>query len=323
MKRFPSKLILGTVLLCLLVGGCERKLSPPPLLSLSEADQKLIDIAKNELEIDIVLKRLEHTLWIYVPKEDFFRLKADKDGPVKSTERKSTVGVKYMDGKFEDRKFVIDYDIGPVDGYASSSGYNVSYPENFQEQYSLLTQAVYRVYAELKDSVKEDIPKAVDLPEFIVIVIADVSAGIRYQTMMAMEDVLRMMQDYGFYEESSRRVINEQPVGDANLIGDKEGALLQIYDVTWEEFLTRQIVNRIRFKFERSTQKPSDDIKKEILNAAADTVSAYNFQDFDGILLNDLSQPLGGEFPSVSPEELSAYQSAEKPQGRIVEIKFR
>mgnify|MGYP001619914612 CR=1 FL=1 len=61
-----------------MLGGCTAQ--PLPSRKLSDAEKKLIEICKNEYKFDVVLKSLDNTVWIYLPKtESFLDLKANEN----------------------------------------------------------------------------------------------------------------------------------------------------------------------------------------------------------------------------------------------------
>ena len=76
--------------------------------------------------------------------------------------------------------------------------------------------------------------------------------------------------------------------GDRNAIGDTQGRHLDYQEITWPKFLTQEILHRIRFKYQMSDFKPSEDDETEIITIAAQTLKAYPFSDFTSVKLHNL-----------------------------------
>ena len=154
----------------------------------------------------------------------------------------------------------------------------------------------------------------------MLLVIADIEKGIETRIYLYLQDLRRASHDPGFSEEYMRRVTSEQ-IGHEVIIGDKKGTHLEAHNLTWQEFLSKQMTHRITFKYTQSAFPPSpeDSIKEEILKIAADTLGAYEFTDFQTVELHDLGNDTT---QSVSPTELSDYKS-EPSQGRLIHLKFR
>jgi len=127
------------------------------------------------------------------------------------------------------------------------------------------------------------------VPDFFVIVGADIVNGLEAQVLFNFEDLKRAYTDQSFYGEYAKRVISEQPYGNIEIIGDKKGNHVKYKSLSWPEFLAKQMVFRVNFKYQRSSFPPSNDTRLELLTIAADTVSAYQFKDFASIELQDLN----------------------------------
>ena len=158
-----------------------------------------------------------------------------------------------------------------------------------------------------------------DIPDFFVIIEADITNGLEARVLINLEDLKRAYVDQSFHGEYAKRVISDQPTGNKNIIGDKEGNYIDYKDITWPEFLAKQMIFRINFKYQRSSFPPSDDTLMELLTIAADTVAAYDFTDFTSIKLEDLN---ARTTQSISQDDLTAYRS-EQSQGRLIHIKFQ
>jgi len=127
------------------------------------------------------------------------------------------------------------------------------------------------------------------VPDFYVIVLADIVTGLEVRTYIYLKDLLRGMTDLSFSEEYTRRLITDDPTGQTSIINDKTGRHLKTFDLTWPEFLTKQIVTRIKFKYAQSDFPPSDDTESEILKITAQTLNGYSFDEFSNVELTDLA----------------------------------
>jgi len=72
------------------------------------------------------------------------------------------------------------------------------------------------------------------------------------------------------------------------IIQDKEGTHLKYEDITFDDFICRQIQHRIRLKFQKPEVAKGADIDKEILKAVIYTVKTYGFDNFSAVELRNL-----------------------------------
>ena len=309
-NNFPSSAVIRSIALvtalCILV-GCSRKSGPDPL-SPSQAHQQFVQLLKDDNNLDVIINEFERTFWIYLPLEkNLFRMKADPKGRSNSAVSSVKPTIKFLDGNYRDGDFNLTYDIAPAKGYAKSYGYMSEFSEEYRSKQRHILTAIYRVFSESGNP-----------PIFFIIVIADIISGLESKTIIHFQDLKRAYVDPSFHEEYTRRIISEQPVGNVGIIDDRTGKSIDYSDMTWPEFLSKQMVFRINFKYQRSAFSPSDDTKMELLNIAADTVAAYDFEDFTSVQLNDLDN---GTTFSTAREDLAGYRS-ESSKGRLIHIKF-
>lgn len=306
--------IIGFVFL-IFVLGCAKK-EPPDISTLSQASQKFIELAKSEYNLDIVLTPIQNTLWVYLPLEEhFLDLKASEEGPQSSGEARESLVINFLDGRFEKGAISLRYDIGLTKSYAKSYGYKTAYTEQYRQKQQNLLTALYRSYGHLAVASKE----AGGIPEFFVMAAADIINGLELQTLVHVQDLKRVFEDQSFHEEYSRRAISDYPMGHTAIIGDKEGRHLNVHAVSWPEFITRQMVYRIQYKYQQSSFPPSEDTQGEILAIAAETAGAYAFMDFHSVILHDLHT---GTTATIPRAELNTYK-ANPPGGRLITIKFQ
>lgn len=304
--RFARLLAILLTISLTSVWGCQR-LQQPAGMSLSEAHKKFLQICRDEYGLTPVLKPLDNTVWIYIAmKEPILDLKAKDTSPAKSDKATEKQVINYLNGIFEDKTFKLKYDISPAKKYAEDLGYHSIYTEKYQENQRGLFTTITRAYSSVEsvpgdvtylDPARQDKHKALvdahikteKVQDFFFIVISDITKGIEMKTIAYFQDLKKGTTDYSFYEEYAKRLISKQPIGDPSIIGDKEGKHLKITDLTWPEFLTEQILHRIKFKYQQSSFPPSNDTEKEILKVVHETVSAYSFKDFRSVELNDLA----------------------------------
>ncbi len=314
MRRF-TLLILPIAFLLFMV-SCAQQPSEearPPTKSL----QKLIDLCKNDYNLDIVTKAYDNTLWIYLPLDkSFLNIAVSENGPTKSSISDEKPGISFLDGEFLDGAFQIRYDIGPKKSYIDDKGITSKFSQEYSKKQRFLLGAINRAYSEIekepdsnryvekiegdrdfldkkrdatRDRFLRSYIKTATVPDFIVIVIADIEKGIELRMYLYLQDFRRGNRDQGFGEEYVKRAVTEQPIGHTAIIGDKTGSHLETYDLSWAEFLTKQMLYRINFKYTQSKFPPYPDALQQLTEIAAETVQGYDFNDFESIQFIDLN----------------------------------
>jgi len=344
---FQSKISALLLLVSIIaISGCaqQKKVETIPP---TEAHEKLKRVFKEEFNLDAVTKAYNNTLWVYLPlNEPYLKYTSSGLGPVKSPEAQSKLIIKYLDGKVQDNSFNITYDIGTDNKYKNDRGIGSRFTEEFSVRQQHILTAINLAYGDSEKSPDgnehvESIPgdrnflgykenaahkrlvhdyvSTDKVPDFFVVIIADIETGIETKMTIYLQDLLRAFYDQGFGEEYVRRLIVDQPIGYDKIIGDKSGEHIESYDISWQEFLIKQMVHRINFKYQQSAFPPSDDTQSELLSIAADTITAYDFKDFDMLILNDLNTKTTQSIPA---NELANYKS-EQSEGRLIHIKFQ
>ena len=301
--------------------GCEKTQAPQPL-PLSEAHQKFLKLCQEEYQLDIKLFPFENTLWIYLPLDkNFIEMKANPGGPKESDQPKEARRINYLNGKFEDQTFKITYDITPGKSYEKEYGYGNTYSEEYQNKQRNILTAIHRVYMQMESSdPKQPAPEKV--PDFFILVAADIATGIETQMIINFGDLKRVLTDTGFQEEYVKRAIIDYPIGHPDIVGDREGKHLKPYDLSWGGFLSKQIIHRIRSKYERSAFPPVEEDKIEILKILKEAITAYQFEDYVAIELKDFNQKT---LFKIDPEGLEKTVKIDPPEvqkGRLIEINF-
>ncbi len=240
----------------------------------SEADQKFAQILKAEFHYDAVVKTVGKTTWIYLSRDRrIFTLRVSEGGQKEGKEKAS---LQYLDGRFEDQSFLLEYDVMLSFKSLKNSGLASAYTEAFNEEYRNVLGAITRIYFNAQDP-----------PTFIVTIFADIKDGIEVTDTFSVEDFRKYQSSALPYEEYQLRVLTDSR-GDKRIIGDTTGSHLDMHDINWQDFLIRQIVKRINFKYAQSDFKPSEETEKEFLSIAARALDSYHFTDFTSLKLHDL-----------------------------------
>jgi hypothetical protein len=314
------KLVHTTTHVVLLFGlivvlGC-AKAEVPEEISRSEAHKKFLKICKEDYELKVLTREFEHTLWVYLPVEEgFFELKANQQGPIHSREAKKSPTIRFLDGRFDNDVFYLEYDIGTSKVYQKDFGYSSTYTERYRKEQRNILTSLNRAYNSLDKTAGHKVP------DFFVIVVADVVKGIESRMVIYFEDLKRAFVDASFGEEYTKRVIMEYPTGNTDIISDKQGQYIKYYDLTWGEFLAKQMVYRIQTKYQRSAFPPSEDTQKELLAIVAQTVSSYEFDDFRVLKLTNLVDE--STYTISKDKLLELTQGQENAAGRFHVIEFR
>ncbi|MFA5260263.1 MAG: hypothetical protein WC450_03445 [Candidatus Omnitrophota bacterium] len=328
--KFKSLLIIGLILSA---PGCfHRPIDETLIEPLTEPEKKLVELCKKDYGLNIVLRRMANTLWIYVPTEDqFLHLKVSEDGPKPAQPPDAALAIHFIDVDYKDGTFTVRYDIGKTKKSTEDPGYSLQYVESFSNLRQRIPTAIGRAFADVEENEKtgemqERVEGDVDygdsskqashktlvqsyvktnpVPEFFVVVIADIKNGMESKMTFYFKDLRRGMTDPSFTEEYTRRVISETPTGYAAIIGDKLARHVKFDNITWPKFLSQLIAYRIRYKFAISSHTPSDDIDKEVLKVTATTLDIYPFSKFHGVLMKNLDTEQ--DFTYLK-EELSQY----------------
>jgi hypothetical protein len=324
-----QKLLTVIFILCVMSGCSPRKTDE---ISWQEPEKRLETILKQEMDLDAVLIRYPHTLWIYVPLEEpIFILTANDQAPKQATVLKKIQTINYLENEFRDGRFNIEFDVSIARQYEKSYGYANKYSEAYTAAYLKISRAIPQAYFKTKDDTlpgdsdftdgKKDPsrravirhrPENTGMPDFFVTIFADIKTGIQTRSIINARDLQRAQYDQGFSEEYQRRVISEEPSGNQGLIGNRTGEFLPTYDLTWPEFLSRQLVHRVKFKYRNSSFPPSFETEKEILHQAYLMSVSYGFDDYTGVALRNLQD---GTLTEIPKESLPDYKDAPLPPG--------
>ena len=302
-----NKNFLFLSLLILLVISCGEKENKDPLSpSTIQIQETLSSQIEKNLNVTSTIYRNDSTLWIYIPiKENIIALKGTKDGPIVIREVSETQTVRFIEGKFEEGNFIIDYEIGFTRSYPKSYGYASSYSNKF----TAVQQGLYTVVNNILYDARMD--SSADIPQFIYFVIADINIGIATESLLYLDDFKYISNAQ---EEFQKRIISDVR-GHENIINDTEGKNLDLTPMTFPTFLAKQMASRINFKYTRSSFPPSDDGFQEVTKQIKTTLSLYNFTDYNTINIHNLENNVT---TTLTHDDLKSI----KTEGKLIKIQF-
>ncbi len=322
----PFRLLVIMIVGSLCLTSCNR-VKPPEILPITEVHQKFIDLCKTDYHLEVLLKPLANTLWIYIPTtEPIVDYKATPKSPDAQKEPKEKYTVKFLETSYHDHNFYIDYDIQKTKTYPPKDlGVGSDYSEKFSAINRNIFTAIMRSYFDVnpnEGASESQVDKAISenhLPQFFVVTIANIERGVKLEFTFTLDDFKKQAIGYLPYEEFSQRMIYEMS-GDESMINDKTGEHLNVHEIDLSDFLAKQIANRINFKYGRSDFPPSSDTKAELLYHVNQAVDAYNFTDFDAVSLHDLADTTTEVVPK---SDLAKYKEMPTPsEGTLHTIKF-
>ena len=261
-SRSLAKAGLKLFPLIFFLSACSYSTSPSfPKESIPQAVK---DICKKEYKLNLSTKLVGQTLWVYMPLEDIIS-KAAK--PEKYIER---FLVEDQKNTLSEGILKVSYLIKPVG--ETEKQQEMTLDKSANEKIFNVLQVIRRVLFSTDNSRKYN-------PLFFCIVTADIKNGFEIKQIFHFLDLKKL--SYGFISQTEyqHRIIQDTSVS-AEIIGDIEGKHLDYRDITLEEFITSQIQNRIRLKFQKPEVEKNADIDKEVLKIIVYTINTYNFKDF-------------------------------------------
>lgn len=266
----PALLQVKLILAACLLSGCIS--SGAPSYPKEAIDQAIHDICKKEYSLDVTARLVGETLWIYLPIEDIFE-KSDK--PEKYTERFS---IEENKGGFDNETLKIDYLVKPVPEQEKSQ--EIKYSKAAMDKINNTWKVLRRVLFSMEHSEKGN-------PKFVYLINADIKNGFEIRELLNIEDLKKVSYNFISWGEYQHRTIQDTDVS-AAIIGDQSGQHVAYKDVSWEEFLIKQIEHRIKLKFQKPEVARNADIDKEIIKVVVATLKIYGFKDFSSVELLNL-----------------------------------
>ena len=268
-------IFLSLVLIIILISGCGLG-KKEELYSKDEAERKFIQICRQEYNWDINTRSIGNTLWIYLPYEhDILNFKANRYAQM------SKFTISFLKGDFDEQEFYFEYHIIPLPKSEEDKGYTYGFIEQASEDFRNLLNVIHRVYFNAEQQ-----------PEFYVLVMADIANGVEAVYTIYNEDLKKIYNYVIHSEETSKRFLQDIR-GNLEIVQDRTGRHLIYEEINLGQFLAKQIVHRIRYRFltaDSGLQRTSkEEISEEILKIISYCLGAYEFKDFEKVILKDLS----------------------------------
>ncbi|MDD5595963.1 MAG: hypothetical protein PHY94_06975 [Candidatus Omnitrophica bacterium] len=284
MKSKPSLKNLARAALSLLfisfvISGCSY--STAPTYSKADIPKAIADICKKEYKLDLIIKQVGSTLWIYMPVDQLL-----EKSPQKFTEKFTILS---DDVQYKNKTFELAYNIKPHPDKEKTNEYK--YSKDALEKVNNVWMVVRRVIFSTE--------KSDQTPQFFYLIVADTKNafeafgekfGLQIEQLTFYPDFKKVFYGLMSITEYQHRSIQESNRFPAlEIIGDKEGRHLKYRDITMEDFLSKQIKQRLELKFEKPEVGRNVDIDKEIENLAAYTLKIYGYKDFYNLEMYNLA----------------------------------
>jgi hypothetical protein len=264
-----DSLIVISLLVCF---GCTSSTAPTFLTE--DIDQAIKHICKKEYKLDLQVKLIGQTVWIYMPVENLFEKsdKAEKYKELFEIEQNSNT----FDTGYSTLK--VHYAIKPIPEQEKIQKYK--YNKKVMEQINNVWTVIRRVMFSIDRSHK-------NAPQFFCIVTSDIKNGFEIKELFYVRDMKKVSYDLISMGEYLHRVIQGSAISEA-IIGDTEGIHLQYKDYTIEEFVAEQIAHRIKLKFQKPEVDKNADIDKEIAKLVVSTIKTYELRDFNSVEITNI-----------------------------------
>jgi hypothetical protein len=269
LKSSAKRALSLCALLCL-VAGCSY--SSKPSYRKEIIASSIQTICKEEYQINVKAVLVGSTLWVYVPVEDMF---------IKNTKQEKYTEkfiIQYNQAAFQEGLLKLEYLIKAVPEKEKPQEYK--YNKKVLEKVRNVLKVIQRVIFSMERHSQGN-------PQFFCLVVADIKNAFETKELFYEPDLKKATYNFISWSEYQHRATQEALVSGA-ILGDKEGAHVEYKDITFREFITRQIDHRIRLKFQKPEVDTNVDIDKEITKIVASTINAYGFKDFSVAELNNL-----------------------------------
>ncbi|MBF0511821.1 MAG: hypothetical protein HQL13_05780 [Candidatus Omnitrophica bacterium] len=310
------KAVFGLCLLVLMfpaIEGCAPKKEAALSLSPGELQNKFELKCKKDYNLHVVTRLVGKTFWIYAPTDkNLFDFAAETPTPPDPMKKHAKYDLLYIHGEFTEKSFIFDYDVVPkIKSELQNEGIKNEASDYYNKLYNNLITVLTETMLDPKTPAS-----------FVVLTICDIKKGIESRYTFYLEDYRKASVEGLPYDEFNKRVLQEYK-GNTNFIGDQLGQHLEYNDVIMPVFLTKQMVNRIRYKFTQSDFPPQQNYETAIIDTIADTTRYYHFKDFMTVRTNDIRNKKKMVF---TPKQLSSFgedKKAEKDSdGKLIHITF-
>jgi hypothetical protein len=310
--------LLFRILLIVFIGmnaGCTSKkvlLVRPPVTDLQKAFETK---CRKDYNLNIITRIVGRTFWIYAPTDKpLFDFAAESPTPPDPLKKPAKYDLLYINGFFKENAFNFEYDVIPkTKSDAQNEGIRNEGTDYFNKLYNNLFTAVTETLLDPKTPIS-----------FVVMSITDIKKGIEARYTFFLEDYRKASVEGIPYDEFSKRVLQESK-GSTDYIGDEIGQHLEYNDIHMPDFLTKQMINRIRFKFTQSDFPPQENYEEAIIGTIADTNRYYDFKDFKEVHTSDIRTK---KKMILTPQQLDFFgedkpkNDASKQNGKLIHIIF-
>jgi len=281
-KLFPGNRALTHLflLLCMFAAasGCTPKKNTVTGPAPTDLQKKFELRCLKDYKLNVITRISGKTFWIYAPTDkplfDFGTETSGRADPLKKAAKYDLLSV---NGSYENNAFYFKYDIIPKIGSdTASEGIRNEGTDYFNKLYNNLFTAVTETLIDPKNPIS-----------FVVMAMTDIKKGIEVRYTFYLEDFRKVSVEAIPSDEFQKRVLQEEK-GNADYIGDEIGQHLEYNDINMPDFLSKQMVNRIRFKFTQSDFPPQENYEEAIIGIVADTCRYYHFTDFKEVRTDDL-----------------------------------
>lgn len=251
--------------------GCSS--STEPTFYREDIAQGIEEVCKKEYGLEVKAKLFGRTLWTYLPLEDIF---TKKDKPEKYLEK---FAIQQNLSELKDASLTVSYSINPVPEKEVTQEYG--YTKESMEKINNVWKALRRVLFSMERRHESE-------PEFCAIVIADIKNGVVAEELFYYPDLKKVSYGFISWDEYQHRTVTQSRIL-AEAIDNRGGSFILYRDVTLKEFITSQIMQRVRLKFQKPEVEKDADIDKEVRKVAEYTLKTYGFKDFSTLELDNLA----------------------------------
>ena len=295
--------------------SCTSKKAFLPRPPLTDLQKKFELKCRKDYNLNVITRLVGKTFWIYAPTDKpLFDFAAESPSPPDPLKKPAKYNLLYINGSYNNKVFSFEYDVIPkIKSDLANEGIRNEGTDYFNKLYNNLFTAVTETLLDPSTPVS-----------FVVIAITDIKKGIEARYTFYLEDY-RMASVEGIpYDEFSKRVLQESK-GSTDYIGDEIGQHLEYNDIYMPDFLTKQMVNRIRFKFTQSDFPPQENYEEAIIGVIADTTRYYHYKDFKEVHTSDIRSKKKMIF---TPKQLDFFgddkpkDDTSKSNGKLIHIIF-
>jgi len=297
------------------LGGCTSKKTTLVRPAPTDLQKKFETKCQKDYKLNVITRLVGRTFWIYAPcDKPLFDFAADPPSPPDPLKKLAKYDLLYVNGSFKDGIYNFEYDVVPkTKSDPPNEGIKNEGTDYFNKLYNNLFTAVTETLLDPQTPVS-----------FVVMVITDIKKGIEARYTFFLEDYRKASVEGIPYDEFEKRVLQESK-GSTDFIGDEVGQHLEFNDIIMPQFLTKQMLNRIRFKFTQSDFPPQENYEDVIIGIIADTNRYYDFKDFLEVETNDIRAKKKMRF---TPKQLALYgedkpkDADQKSNGKLIHIIF-